>query len=99
MIGPETAGWFRDEVNVPEDVEGLKIRFAGLGGRVMQRLGASVTLLPGGELFQALEKGAIDATEYSLPGVDERLGFDRVAKYNQLLRIEELLGNAAIYGL
>ncbi len=82
MIGPETAGWFRNEVNVPEDVQGLKIRFAGLGGRVMQRLGASVTLLPGGELFQALEKGAIDATEYSLPGVDERLGFDRVAKYN-----------------
>ena len=82
MIGPETAGWFRREVNGPEDVEGLKIRFAGLGGRVLQRLGASVTMMPGGELFQALEKGAIDATEFSLPAVDERLGFDRVATYN-----------------
>jgi len=82
MIGPETAGWFRNEVNAPADVEGLKIRFAGLGGRVMQRLGASVTMMPGGELFQALEKGAIDATEFSLPEVDARLGFDRVATYN-----------------
>jgi TRAP-type mannitol/chloroaromatic compound transport system substrate-binding protein len=60
----------------------LKIRFAGLGGKVMQRLGASVTMLPAGEIFQALEKGAIDATEYSLPNVDERLGFGRVASFN-----------------
>ncbi|MEM9176273.1 MAG: TRAP transporter substrate-binding protein [Myxococcota bacterium] len=82
MIGPETAGWFREAVDTPADLEGLKIRFAGLGGRVLQRLGASVTMMPGGELFQALEKGAIDATEFSLPAVDERLGFDRVAAYN-----------------
>ena len=64
------------------DVQGLKIRFAGLGGMVIQRLGASVTMLPGGEIFQALEKGAIDATEYSMPAIDQRLGFDRVASYN-----------------
>ncbi|MCH2169819.1 TRAP transporter substrate-binding protein [Myxococcota bacterium] len=82
LIGPETAGWFRTQVDGAEDVQGLKIRFAGLGGKVIQRLGASVTLLPGGEIFQALEKGAIDATEYSLPNVDERLGFDRVASFN-----------------
>jgi len=82
LIGPETAGWFRKEIVTLDDVDGLKIRFAGLGGKVMQRLGASVTMLPGGEIFQALEKGAIDATEFSLPVVDERLGFDRVASYN-----------------
>jgi TRAP-type mannitol/chloroaromatic compound transport system substrate-binding protein len=82
VIGPETAGWFRFEIRSLSDVAGLKIRFAGLGGKVMQRLGASVTMLPGGEIFQALEKGAIDATEYSLPVVDERLGFDRVASIN-----------------
>ena len=82
IIGPETAGWFRHEIERPEDLEGLKIRFAGLGGRVLQRLGASVTMMPGGEIFQALEKGAIDATEYSLPEVDARLGFDRVAQIN-----------------
>lgn len=82
LIGPETAGWFRIEIEGPEDLRGLKIRFAGLGGRVLQSLGASVTMMPGGEIFQALEKGAIDATEFSLPEVDVRLGFDRVATYN-----------------
>jgi TRAP-type mannitol/chloroaromatic compound transport system substrate-binding protein len=82
LIGPETAGWFRTEIEGPEDLSGLKIRFAGLGGRALQKLGASVTMLPGGEIFQALEKGAIDATEFSLPEVDARLGFDRVARFN-----------------
>ncbi len=82
IIGPETAGWFRVEIREPDDLAGLKIRFAGLGGRVLQRLGASVTMMPGGEIFQALEKGAIDATEFSLPAVDALLGFDRVARYN-----------------
>lgn len=82
VIGPETAGWFRTEIKSLEDIQGLKIRFAGLGGKVLQKLGASVTLIPGGEIFQALEKGAIDATEYSMPAVDQMLGFDRVAKYN-----------------
>ena len=82
IIGPETAGWFRSEIESSADLEGLKIRFAGLGGRVLQKLGASVTMLPGGEIFQALEKGAIDATEFSLPEVDARLGFNRVARFN-----------------
>ena len=82
MLGPETAGWFRFRLESLEDIRGLKIRFAGLGGKVLQRLGASVTMLPGGEIFQALEKGAIDATEYSLPIVDERLGFGRVTDFN-----------------
>jgi len=82
LIGPETAGWFRNPLERPEDLRGLKIRFAGLGGEVLQRLGASVTMLPGGEIFQALERGAIDASEFSLPVVDERLGFDRVARIN-----------------
>jgi TRAP-type mannitol/chloroaromatic compound transport system substrate-binding protein len=81
-LGPETAGWFREPVESLDDLVGLKIRFAGLGGKVLQRLGASVTMIPGGELFQALEKGAIDATEFSMPVVDQLLGFDRVAKYN-----------------
>ncbi|MBW2387793.1 MAG: TRAP transporter substrate-binding protein [Deltaproteobacteria bacterium] len=82
VIGPETAGWFRDEIKSLDDIKGLKIRFAGLGGMVMQELGASVTMLPGGEIFQALEKGAIDATEFSMPAIDARLGFDRVVSYN-----------------
>jgi len=82
LIGPETAGWFREPLRSPKDFEGLKIRFAGLGGKAVQRMGASVTLLPGGEIFQALERGAIDATEFSLPVVDSQLGFSRVASFN-----------------
>jgi TRAP-type mannitol/chloroaromatic compound transport system substrate-binding protein len=82
IIGPETAGWFREPLESLDDIVGLKIRFAGIGGKVFERAGASVTMLPGSELFQALEKGAIDATEFSLPVVDQALGFARVAKNN-----------------
>jgi TRAP-type mannitol/chloroaromatic compound transport system substrate-binding protein len=60
----------------------MKIRFAGLGGKVLEKLGASVTLLPGGELFQALEKGVIDATEFSMPAIDKILGFNKIVKNN-----------------
>jgi TRAP-type mannitol/chloroaromatic compound transport system substrate-binding protein len=103
LIGPETAGWFRSPIDSLEDVKGLKIRFAGLGGKVMEALGASVTMIPGGEIFQALEKGAIDATEYSLPVVDEALGFDRIAKFNyfpgwhQTFTAAHLVVNAALW--
>lgn len=82
IIGPEAAGWFRHEIRSTADLRGLKIRFAGLGGRVMQKMGASVTVLPGGEIFPALEKGAIDATEFSLPNIDQALGFDKIVKNN-----------------
>lgn len=82
LVGPETAGWFRKPITDLADLKGLKIRFAGLGGETLQRLGASVTMIAGGEIFQALEKGAIDATEYSIPSADQALGFDRVTSYN-----------------
>jgi TRAP-type mannitol/chloroaromatic compound transport system substrate-binding protein len=82
ITGPEGAGWFRNEIKSLKDLEGLKIRFAGLGGKVMQSLGASVTVLPAGEIFGALEKNAIDATEFSMPAIDEKLGFYKVAKNN-----------------
>ena len=82
VIGPETAGWFRDEINSVEDFSGLNIRFAGLGGRVLEKLGASVSVLPGGEIFGALEKGTIDASEFSMPAIDQKLAFDKVVKRN-----------------
>ena len=82
LIGPETAGWFRDPIESLDDIAGLKIRFAGLGGKVMEQHRGVRHDDPGGEIFQALEKGAIDASEYSLPVVDEALGFDRIAKFN-----------------
>ena len=82
ISGPETAGWFRQPLTSSEDLNGLKIRFAGLGGRVMERVGASITMLPAGEIFQALETGVIDATEFAQPITDQALGFNRIAKYN-----------------
>ena len=81
-IGPETAGWFRTPVEKLSDLEGLKIRFSGLGGMVLNRIGASATLMAGGEIFGALEKGTLDATEYSMPAIDEILGFYKIAKFN-----------------
>ena len=82
VIAPETSGWFAKEINSPEDLKGLKMRFFGLGGKVMEKLGVATSLLPGGEIFPALEKGAIDATEFSMPAIDQRLGFHKVVKYN-----------------
>ncbi len=79
-ISPEAAGWFKEPVNSPEDLQGLKFRAAGVGGEIMTEYGMSVTMLPGGELYQALETGVLDATEFSLPTVDEQLGFFQVAK-------------------
>jgi TRAP-type mannitol/chloroaromatic compound transport system substrate-binding protein len=82
IIAPETSGWFAKEINTPADLQGLKMRFFGLGGKVMQKLGVATSLLPGGEIFPALEKGAIDATEFSMPAIDARLGFHKLVKYN-----------------
>ncbi len=82
IVGPETAGWYKHKIESLDDYKGLKIRFAGLGGKVLEKLGASVTMMPGGELYQALEKGTIDATEFSMPAIDQILGFDQVVKYN-----------------
>ena len=81
-IGPETAGWFRKPITSLDDLKGLKIRFSGLGGMVLNEIGASATLMAGGEIFAALEKGTLDATEYSMPAIDEILGFYKIAKYN-----------------
>ena len=82
MIPPETSGWFAKEINSLDDLQGLKMRFFGLGGEVMKKLGVAVRLLPPGEIYPALEKGVIDATEFALPNIDEQLGFYKVAKYN-----------------
>ena len=70
-IGPETAGWYRNPITSLDDLKGLKIRFSGLGGMVLNEIGASATLMAGGEIFAALEKGTLDATEYSKYGFSE----------------------------
>ncbi|WP_170577765.1 TRAP transporter substrate-binding protein [Ruegeria arenilitoris] len=103
IIAPETSGWFASEINSPEDLNGLKMRFFGLGGKVMQKLGVATSLLPGGEIFPALEKGAIDATEFSMPAIDSRLGFHKLVKFNyfpgwhQQATVFELLINKDVW--
>ena len=103
IIAPETSGWFAKEINSPDDLNGLKMRFFGLGGKVMQKLGVATSLLPGGEIFPALEKGAIDATEFSMPAIDARLGFHKLVKFNyfpgwhQQATVFELLVNKDVW--
>lgn len=82
IIAPETSGWFKTEITSLSDLEGLNMRFFGLGAEVMQKLGVSTSLLAAGDIFPALERGAIDATEFSMPRIDARLGFHNIAKYN-----------------
>lgn len=79
--GVQMGGWFRKEISTPEDMRGLKMRIPGLGGQVMDRLGVTVQVLPGGEIFQALQTGAIDAAEWVGPYDDEKLGLHKAAKF------------------
>jgi TRAP-type mannitol/chloroaromatic compound transport system substrate-binding protein len=79
--GAQMGGWYRKEINTPEDWSGLKIRIGGFGGAVMQKLGAVPQQIPGSDIYPALEKGTIDAAEWVGPYDDEKLGFQRVAKY------------------
>jgi len=79
--GAQMGGWFNKEINTADDLKGLKIRIPGLGGQVMAKLGATVQVIPGGEIFQALQTGAIDAAEWVGPYDDLKLGFNDVAEY------------------
>lgn len=78
--GTQAGGWFRKPVNSVADVKGLKFRTPGLSGRVWQQIGANVVNLPAGEIFQALQTGALDAAEFVGPFNDLALGFHQVCK-------------------
>jgi len=80
-IAPEASGWFRKEIKSVDDLKGLKMRFFGLGANVMQKLGVQTQILQAGEIFQALQLGTIDASEFSMPVMDLTLGFHQVAKH------------------
>ena len=79
--GVQMGGWFRKEINGLPDLKGVKMRIAGLAGEVMSRLGVVPQQLPGGDIYPALERGAIDATEWIGPYDDEKLGFYQVAPF------------------
>jgi TRAP-type mannitol/chloroaromatic compound transport system substrate-binding protein len=79
--GAQMGGWYRKPINSLADIQGLKMRIAGLAGQVMAKLGAVPQQLPGGEIYPALERGTIDAAEWVGPYDDEKLGFYQVAPY------------------
>jgi TRAP-type mannitol/chloroaromatic compound transport system substrate-binding protein len=81
ILAPEAAGWFREEITSVDQFIGMKMRIFGLGGKVMQKLGVDTQLLGGGDVFPALERGTIDAAEFSMPAIDLNLGFYQVAKH------------------
>ncbi len=77
--GTQMGGWWNREVNSPSDLQGVNMRIPGLGGTVMERLGVNVQNLAGGEIFQALQLGTIDAAEWVGPYDDEKLGLYQAA--------------------
>lgn len=79
--GVQMGGWFNKEIRSVDDYKGLKMRIPGLGGEVLRRLGATVVNVPGGEIFQALKTGAIDASEWVGPYNDQAFGFHKAAKH------------------
>ena len=79
--GAQMGGWFRKEINSVDDMKGLKMRIGGFGGTVIAKLGAVPQQIAGGDIYPALEKGTLDATEWVGPYDDEKLGFYKVAKY------------------
>ena len=79
--GTQMGGWFLTEVGSLGDLQGLKMRIPGLGGRVMNEMGVNTQVLPSGEIYPSLERGAIDAAEWVGPYDDEKLGFHEVAPY------------------
>jgi TRAP-type mannitol/chloroaromatic compound transport system substrate-binding protein len=101
--GTQMGGWFRNEIRSLADLKGLKMRIPGLAGKVYANLGVDVKVLPGGEIFPALERGVIDAAEFVGPYQDRRLGLQKAAKYyyttgwHEAATVSELLINKAAW--
>ena len=82
MLSPESSGWFTREIRGPKDLDGLNMRFLGLGGKVMRKLGVNTLQLRGSKVIESLKEKKIDATEFSMPVIDEKIGFNKLATYN-----------------
>ena len=79
--GVQMGGWFRKEINTVADMQGLKMRIGGMGGKIIEKIGVVPQQIAGGDIYPALEKGTIDASEWVGPYDDEKLGFYKVAQY------------------
>ena len=101
--GVQMTGWFKREVRNISDFKGLKMRIPGLAGKAYAEIGVDVKLLPGGEIFPALERGVIDAAEWVGPFLDQRLGLQNAAKFyyttgwHEPSTTSELVVNEAAY--
>ena len=82
IISPETSGWFKEKITSPSQFKDINIRAFGLGGKVMEKMGANTSFLWGEEVFDALKKGELDAAEFSMPVIDLQLGFHKIVKHN-----------------
>ena len=89
MLGSENFCWSRKPINSLEDFKGLKFRTVGIWGKCLERLGARVVSLAGGEVYPALERGVIDAAEFATPAIDKKLGFQEICKYLKVRGIHE----------
>ena len=81
-MSPESSGWFRSEVGGVGDLDGLEMRFLGLGARVLEKLGASIRPVRAGDLYPAFDRGEVDAAQLSMPSTDIEYGFYQIAKFN-----------------
>jgi len=87
--GTQAMGWFRREIRSLDDVKGLKMRIAGLGGAALTKLGATAVLVPPGEIFGAMQAGTVDAAEWVGPWNDIAFGLHKVARYYYLPSFHE----------
>jgi len=106
LTGPmptQPLGWFKNPVTSPDDFKGLKYRTVGLSADLMAEVGASVTVMPGGEIVPAMQTGTLDAAEFNNPSSDKILGFTDVSKvymlqsYHQALECFEVIFNKDRY--
>jgi TRAP-type mannitol/chloroaromatic compound transport system substrate-binding protein len=95
--GGQTFGWFRKEMKTAADFNGIKMRVAGFGGKVLSKLGVIPQQIAGGDIYPALEKGTIDAAEWVGPYDDEKLGFHKVAKYMHLPGVLEMEAQTGLF--
>lgn len=101
--GTQAGGWFRKEVNTPDDFRGLKFRIAGLGGEVLRRMGVTTVMVPPGEIGPALMSGAVDGADWVGPWNDMAFGLYRGAKYYYMPGIHEpgpgleIIANKKVY--
>lgn len=99
----EAGGWYNKEIKTIDDFKGLKMRIAGLGGKVLASLGANTQNIPPGEIYLGLETGRLDAAELGTPQLDVGMGYQKVAKYyyfpgwHQVATVNSIIINGDIW--